>query len=338
VTGSTPGPAHPGDPGQSSGPVHDVFAEYPVVSQACQRWRDGRHSFVRTSDGGFDPAVFEVEPLDEGTAKAYCSTHHYSGSYPAAMHRFGLYRLDPPPAPPGWAGPWRDDGAALVGVAVFSVPASKAVITNVFPDLDYSTGCELGRLVLESPEPGEMVRAPANAESWFVARCFGELSARGVRGVVSFADPVPRHNLVTGTVVKPGHVGIVYQALGQPGRPDGSVAGGGWFRYTGRGTARHVVMLPDGQAISDRALQKVRGQERGHDYVERRLVALGAAAPQPCQNMAAWLTGALDDVGARRVAHRGNHRFVATLGSRRERRQVRVAMPALPYPKAPDAN
>jgi hypothetical protein len=324
------------EPCATNGPVHNTFAEYAVVSDACQRWRLGQHSFVRARDGGFNASSFTIEAIDEATAKRYCTSHHYAGSsYPAAMHRFGLYRLDAPPPPAGWDSS-RDDGAALVGVAVFSVPASKAVITKPFPELDYSTACELGRLVLESPAPGDVVRAPANSESWFVARCFEELASRGVRGVVSFADPVPRRNVVTGEIVKPGHVGIVYQALGQPGRGDGTAPAGGWFRYTGRGTARYVVMLGDGQVISERALQKVRGAERGHEYVERRLVALGASPPRTGSNMAEWLTGALEDVGARRVKHRGNHRFVATLGNRRERRDVQMALPALPYPKCAD--
>jgi hypothetical protein len=50
-------------------------------------------------------------------------------------------------------------------------------------------------------------------------------AARGVRGLVTFADPVPRWR-VTGSrpeMIKPGHVGIVYQACNfdylKPGDP-----------------------------------------------------------------------------------------------------------------------
>jgi hypothetical protein len=32
---------------------------------------------------------------------------------------------------------------------------------------------------------------PANGESWFLARCWEMAARQGVRGVVSFSDPVP---------------------------------------------------------------------------------------------------------------------------------------------------
>ncbi|MDO0929927.1 hypothetical protein QQY24_33040 [Streptomyces sp. TG1A-8] len=66
---------------------------------------------------------------------------------------------------------------------------------------------------------------PANAESWFLARCFDALLARGVRGVVSFADPVPRTD-ASGAVVAVGHVGTIYLAYAgadMSGAPDEAV-------------------------------------------------------------------------------------------------------------------
>lgn len=51
---------------------------------------------------------------------------------------------------------------------------------------------------------------PGNSESWFLARCFDALLADGVRGVVPFADPVPRRT-ASGRLVMPGHVGTIYQ-------------------------------------------------------------------------------------------------------------------------------
>lgn len=292
---------------------HGTFRE--VATVGCQRWRDGRHSFLRRRDGGFDADRYEVHPLDEATAKAYVLTHHYSKTYPAAQHRFGLFL--------------RADQLELVGVAVFSVPTQRAVLTNVFPDLDYGTACELGRLVLEGPPahrgghgiPGG-VRAPANAESWFVTRCLHELAQRGVQGVVSFADPVPRRR-DDGTVLLPGHVGTVYAACN--------------FTYTGRGTARRIIVLPDGTTLNDRSVQKVRAQDRGHAYVEQRLIALGAAVPRTGENMTGWLRDALETIGAQRLAHRGNHRYAVTLGTTRTaRRAVRMILPPLPHPKQPD--
>ncbi len=50
---------------------------------------------------------------------------HYSRSYPAAVHRYGLFDL-------AAATP------VLAGVAVLSVPASKTVLTSVFPHLEPS--------------------------------------------------------------------------------------------------------------------------------------------------------------------------------------------------------
>ncbi|MDQ6617425.1 MAG: hypothetical protein M3083_22425 [Actinomycetota bacterium] len=83
--------------------------------------------------------------------------------------------------------------------------------------------------------------------------------------------------------------------------------------------------------------QKVRGQERGHDSVERRLVALGARPPAAGQRPAEWLDGALRDIGCRRLRHRGCLRFAWPLGTtRRQRAQVVIALPALGYPKSPD--
>lgn len=293
--------------------VHGLLPEQGVAADAGQRWHAGRHSFVRTRDGGFDPDRYEVVAFpNDARAKTFVEEHHYSKAYPAAKARYGLLLRDPAGEDP------------LVGVAVFSVPANTRVITSVFPDLDLSTGVELGRLVLEGPPAGQggPQRAPANAESWFVARCLEDLAGRGIRGVVSFSDPVPRRAL-DGTVTLPGHAGLVYQALN--------------MRYTGRGTARYVTLLPDGRTISDRALQKVRAQECGHEYVERRLVDLGAVAPRAFEDPAAWLTDALNDIQARRFKHAGNHRYVIPVGqTRADRRAVRIALPGGDYPKTPD--
>lgn len=51
-------------------------------------------------------------------ARAYIVGNHYSGTYPAAVHRYGLW-----------------EGARLVGVAVLGIPTSAATLTNLFPDL-----------------------------------------------------------------------------------------------------------------------------------------------------------------------------------------------------------
>lgn len=278
----------------------------------CQRWTaDRRHTWVRRSAGGFDASRYEVEALDERNAKAYVLGRHYSGTYPAAARRFGLYYCSPEGA--------RD----LVGVAVFSIPPSRAVLANLFPDLEpYVESLELGRFVLEGGPDAGSSRAPANSESWFLARCFRELAALGVRGVASFSDPVPRY--IEGRCLFPGHVGTIYQASNA--------------RYTGRGAPATLVVLPDSTVLNNRAMSKVRSQERGHDYVERALVTLGAHPPRAGEAPARWLAAALEEVGARRLRHHGCHRYAFSVASdSRARRRVRLAPGEFAYPKMVDA-
>jgi hypothetical protein len=99
-----------------------------------------------------------------------------------------------------------------------------------------------------------------------------------------------------------------------------------------------VIVLPDGTTLGDRALNKVRNQERGHAYVERRLIALGARAPRAGEAPAAWLIEALGEVGATRLRHSGCYRYLLGTSKwyRRELRH-RIAGDQLltpPYPKA----
>ena len=301
-------------PAQLALPVHGLLPEVDPASEHCQRWNQRRHSFTRRRDGGFDAARYVVLPVDERTAKTYVTTNHYSGTYPVAVHRFGLYlrcEAHEPPAPPG---------LALVGVAVFGIPASVGVLTNRLPDLaPYTQALTLDRLVLEgepqSPgHPGG--RAPANAETWFLAACLRRLAEVGVRAVVSFSDPVPR--VVGGRVLFPGHLGVVYQASSAI--------------FTGRTKPRWITVLPDGTTLSDRSLAKVRAQDVGHEYVERRLIALGARPRLGgAANAASWLRDALDDAGALRLRHGGQFSYV--LPTPGNRRGVRIAGSALPYPK-----
>jgi hypothetical protein len=149
---------------------------------------------------------------------------------------------------------------------------------------------------------------------------------------------VPR--VIDGRILFPGHIGTIYQASNAV--------------LTGRSAARYVIVLPDGTGLSDRALQKVRAQDVGHSYVERRLIALGARPLRAGMNPARWLPDALDDVHAVRLRHRGCLRY-AMLTSRGARRHVRLRLPSqhygrpthtvdtvghltgLPYPKQVDA-
>ncbi|WP_173062191.1 Mom family adenine methylcarbamoylation protein [Phytohabitans houttuyneae] len=285
-------------------PVHATIGEIDPASRIGQRWWHGRHSWTPPSLGGFDRRRYDVEPIDDATAKRYVESMHYSRSYVAASRRYGMFIHT-------------GDGRDLVGVAVFAIPAQSRVLTNVFPGLEpYRQSLELGRFVLEGqPQhgrrpPGQIDRAPGNAESWFLGQCFRYLADDGIAGVVSFADPVPRP--VAGRVLFPGHVGIIYQASNAV--------------LTGRSACRYLTVLPDGTGISDRALQKVRSQHVGHEYVERRLIALGARALRAGQNPARWLPDALNDVDAVRLRHRGCLRY-AMLTSPSARRRVELRLP-----------
>jgi hypothetical protein len=276
----------------------------PAAARSCMRWAPGRtQTWRRPEDGGFDASRYAVAPISEPAARQFVTARHYAGdSWPSARLRYGLFDTAA--------------GRNLVGAAVLGIPVAGAVLTGVFPGLaPYEESLELSRFVLSE-------QVPSNGETWFLARAFALAAADGIQGVVSFADPVPRLR-EDGTQVKPGHVGLIYAASGAI--------------YTGRGTPRTLKLLRDGTVLSERALQKVRRQERGHEYVERLLVAHGARPPRAGQAPAAWLAEALDSAGIRRLRHQGNHRYAFRLGlSRRARAAVPVALPALPRPRKPD--
>lgn len=268
------------------------------ASSSCQRWRDGGHSWRHVSEGGFDRTRFEVAPIaDDATVKAFVERHHYSRSYPAARLRAGLF-----------------ERGELVGAAVFGVPMAEKVLTSAFPHLDpYVESLELSRFVL-------LDRVPANAESWFLAQAFRDVAEVGLRGVVAFSDPMPRQ-LADGTVLSPGHVGTIYQASNG-------------LHAAERGTARTLLVGPDGRVFSARSAQKIRAQERGHEYAEAQLVALGATPRAAGDDATAWLRRALDEAGVQRVRHPGNYRYLFRLGrTRTERNRVVVGFAPAPYPK-----
>ncbi|GAA4028315.1 hypothetical protein [Streptomyces plumbiresistens] len=210
-----------------------------------------------------------------------------------------------------------DGEQRLCGVAAFGVPVSTAVLTKPLPELrPYTEALVCSRFVL-------LDECPANSESWFLANCLKRLLARGVHGVVSFADPVPRRT-ASGVLVMPGHVGTIYAATNAV--------------YAGRATARTVKLLPDGTVFHDRTAQKIRRQEQGCEYAAAQLTVLGAPRLRPGSDPTQWLREALTAVGARNVRHRGAHRYVWRLGrNRREREQIKLGLPAQrPYPKQPD--
>lgn len=274
------------------------------ASPWCQRWRDRQHSWRHTSEGGFDSRRYSVELIAgekaDTIAEAFVTAHHYSGSYPSAKWRVGLY-----------------DAHELIGVAVFSNPTNVKTLRAPFPQLvPYRESTELGRFVLVDA-------APANSESWFLSRCFELLVGFGVRGVVSMSDPVARHD-DSGRLIFPGHVGTIYQATNAV--------------YTGRAWSEPIELLPSGLVLSRRTQQKIRKQERGHAAAERDLVQLGAPSMNVDETPAEWLRRAKRSLGVRRIPHGGNHRYCFRLGrTPTQRRRVPIALSTFGYPKEVDA-
>ncbi len=220
-----------------------------MTSARVQRWRSRRESY-RPAGEVIDPRRYEIAAIpDDTSAKAFVREHHYSGTYPAARWRFGLF----------------ERGGRLAGVAVFSHPCHDRVLTNVFP-VAARDAVELGRFVLLDSVAG-------NGETWFLARCFEQLR-HDVAGVVSFSDPVARAT-ADGRTVHPGHVGTIYQAYNGV--------------YLGRGRAQVLHVLPDGTVFSHRAKQKLRAAERGWRAAAARLQAFGALPPQPGADLGAWV-------------------------------------------------
>lgn len=263
---------------------------------ACQRWRNGRERY-RPAGEVFDAARASVNLIDEGTARRFIVEHHYSGSYPAARLRVGLFLKD------------RFAADHLAGVAVFSVPMSQGVIPHHFLGLAPSAGVELGRLVL-------LDEVAANGESWFVARALRAAKAvLEVEGVLSYSDPVERINSV-GEVVKRGHIGTVYQALNAA--------------YLGRARGGTMILARDGRIVSRRALSKLRNDESGAGYAYEQMRAMGAPERQPFEDPKAYADRAVREGGFSRVRHPGNHTYAWWLGARR----ARPNWGTIPYPKA----
>lgn len=252
-----------------------------MIVETSQRWRNGRTTFV-PPDTRFNPRLYEVAPIpDDTTARAFVEANHYSGTYPAARERFGLYM-----------------GPELVGVAVFSHPANDRVLARL--PCDRLEGVELGRLVL-------LDHVPFNAESWTVARCFDLLRREGYRGVVSFSDPMPRET-DAGEVVFAGHCGQIYQASNAV-----------YTGPTARRTLR--LYRNDGLVLSARAISKVRSRETGWRYVVESMMRRGAAPLAPDASdeaRRAWLARWVDRL-TRPVRHPGLFTYLFGLDARVKR-------------------
>lgn len=239
------------------------------MTAVTQRWRARRDTY-RPAGETIDTSLYFVDPLGQDSiAKAFVTEHHYSGSYPAARWRFGLF-----------------EQSELVGVAVFSVPCSARVLGQAFGDAA-DDAVELGRFVL-------LDRVPANGETWFLARCLRGLRREGVSAVLSFSDPCPR-STVDGRTTFAGHIGTIYQAASA--------------RYLGQAPIRTIRILADGRTMSARAISKIRAGERGWHGAASVLEAAGAPpSPETPVRRRQWLKTWLPRV-TRTLRHPGNHKY-----------------------------
>ncbi|MEJ8837643.1 Mom family adenine methylcarbamoylation protein [Ramlibacter sp. AN1133] len=244
------------------------------LTQRCLRWNGRRHSY-RPAGEPLKTDSYGVEPIDEEQAKAFVTRHHYSGSYPAARFRAGLFEHR------------AFQGGRLVGVAVFSVPMTQAVIPK-YLGVGADAGVELGRFVL-------LDDVPANAETWFLARAFKAMRRHlSVDGVVSFCDPVARFD-TEGREVKRTHTGVIYRAHNAT--------------PAGRTLARTLLLMPNGLCASDRTLSKIRNEEVGMDYAMRQLLSAGAPTRWVGETGCDWVRRLRRDGFFRSVRHPGNLAF-----------------------------
>lgn len=245
-----------------------------ALTELCLRWNGRRHRH-RPAGEPLQTDRYSVEPIDERTAKSYVIKHHYSGSYPAARFRAGLFEHCPFSAP------------QLVGVAVFSVPMTQALIPK-YLQLPPDRGVELGRLVLDEAVPG-------NGETWFLARAFKlARKALAVDGIVSFCDPVQRLDS-EGREVKRSHTGVIYRSHNA--------------KVAGRTLPRTLLLMPNGLCASDRALSKIRNGEIGMDYAMRQLHAAGAPRRFLGEAPSEWIRRLREEGFLRAVRHPGNLAF-----------------------------
>ncbi len=252
-----------------------------TAAPPTQRWKLGRNYWRVDRDEGFRKAHYSIDEIKDSVAKKFVVEHHYSGSYPIAMERVGLF-----------------SGRTLVGVCVFSIPINNSVVPK-YTGLAAGQGTELGRFIL-------LDEVPYNAESYFLAGAFKALRElrSSVSAVVAYSDPMPR-STASGDVILPGHVGIAYQASNA--------------LYLGRASSKTLHLTPSGIALSSRAISKVRLQEHGAQSAENRLVKLGATRRPFGQDPSEWIDDILKSNAFQKVRHPGNHIYAWPLGNQRDK-------------------
>lgn len=243
-----------------------------------QRWEEGKARWCPRRRL-VDTSTLEVALCPDAEARAFVEAHHYSRSWPSSRERIGLYR-----------------SGALVGVAVFGVPASEAVLPR-WTTLTSDQAADLSRFVL-------LDEVGFNAETWFLARAFKLLRKQrpAWRRIVAFSDPHPRHTL-SGECVMPGHVGQIYQAY--------------TGAYQGRTLPSTQYQLPDGRIYSKRAAQKLTRGEVGAAYAARQLEEAGISPMRAGESGDAYWERVKGEL--RKVRHQGQHAYLFSLTGERLR-------------------
>lgn len=253
-----------------------------------KRWRD-RSQRWRAPGDVFDPRRFAVDGIaDDTRPKEFVEQHHYAASYPAAVFRVGLF------------GP----RAALVGVAVFSVPPQQAALPKWTGVTLGEGAAELGRFVL-------LDDVGYNAETWFLSRAFRLLRThKHYRRILSYADPLERPE-----IAKPAHWGTVYQAANAT--------------FAGRSEARWQHIAPTGEVVSRRMLNKIRQGHQGWQYGVDWLRERGAPVQGTAEPSRGWVDRVLS--AWRRVYHPGNLAYVFGLDDRAKSALRTLHAGGLPY-------
>ena len=250
-----------------------------------QFWLNGSERWHAEHEGM--PSVrrgrYVIELVSPAEASALLAQHHYlGGRLPGKFYCHGVRDTE--------------DGA-LVGVATYGPGGAPAIRKAAFPSLFVGfkeirkASCAvLDRFVL-------LDGVPANAETHILKLSFALALEMGVRGIVSFSDPVARTTL-DGKVIFPGHIGQIYKGKG--------------MIYTGRSSKEWCVIFKDGRIQPRRSLTAWANAEGGHDYVYAELVAYGAPPILADEPRAVWLERALPLV-SRPFHHTGQHRYIARL-------------------------
>lgn len=283
--------------------MDELVLQTPHLSPVCTRWSLGRPRY-RPAGEVIDVSCYGVEPINESDAKAFVCKWHYSASYPAARARFGLLRALP------------HGGMELAGVIVFAVPMQNAAISK-YLGVEPLAGVELSRLVL-------LDDVPANGESYFLGQAFKLLRKvlPGVQGVISYADPI-RRLAADGTVKKESHRGIVYQAHNG--------------RFLGLSGRRTQYLTRSGDIMSERAISKLRNDERGANYAYQQFLTHGAPKKKSSQTNREYVQEVLKSEIFQRFRHPGNFVYAWPLGSANVKKRLSKGMSkSLPYPRKED--